>query len=61
MCKDLKENETLIVKTVIESNNEIRYNIKLSKEQKWKRILHNIGVIFGGILLGAFAVYSLKK
>ena len=53
--------ESLIVKTVVSSNGDILYNIKLTKEKSRKGILNLTTSIFGVILTGAFALYLYKK
>ena len=58
---NLKENESLIVKTVVISPNDISYNIKLVNEKPRKRILGLSAGLIGGLITGAFAVYSYNK
>ena len=51
----------MIVKTVVSSNGDILYNIKLSKEKSRKGILNLTTSIFGGLITGAFTLYLYKK
>ena len=50
-----------MVKTVVSSPNEIHYNIKLVKDKPWKKVLSLSTSLFGGLIIGAFGIYSFKK
>ena len=51
----------MIVKTVVSSNGDILYNIKLIQEKYMKGILNLTTSIFGGLMGGAFVLYLYNK
>ena len=56
--RNLKEGEVLNVESALGTNSQLLYNIKLTKEKPWKRYLKLSASIFGGVMVGAFVIYS---
>ena len=58
----LKKNESLVIKTFIDSHGETRYNIKINNKKSWKKKALKIAAGFiGGLVIGGLALYSYKK
>lgn len=56
----MEVNETLLIKSVLDVEGGIRYNIKLKKEKSWKRLIHLFSGIISGIVVGGLTIYKIN-